>query len=70
MRKPRVPLPGDPVGPDGEMFTFVIFLDFMIAYWKHWRLEFRKTVKGRATFGSLVLILLDYLRIRVLNLFI
>ncbi len=60
MGRKRVPHPTDPVGFDQHLLN-------MEAYWRYRYIEFKRTLKGKASIGALVLILLDYARIRLFN---
>ncbi len=58
--KPRVPHPDDPVGFDQHLLN-------MQAYWRYLKIEWRGHIKNKFTMATLVVILLDYARIRLFN---
>lgn len=61
MRKKRVPLANDPIGFDLHLLN-------MEAYWKYRKLLFKESIRGKLTMSTFVLIMLDWTRIRIMEL--
>ncbi len=60
----RAPKPDE---PSYETFTLDDFCGFMSAYWGLVRFRYKKRIWTKFTMGSLVIVLLDYIRIRLFN---
>lgn len=59
----RVPQPDDPIGFDDHLIN-------MSAYWRYLRIVWMSGLRKKFTIGALLLLFLDYLRLRLISFYI